>query len=362
VYLYNALVNTYVTTNAVSYSIEETLPAQGYIVRTETVIADSGVAVLPTVSEGEKVAAGQALAVEYMNLGALETASEIRALRLQLAQFESHQGLSDASAFKTIRELSAAVHSRDLSKLDELLLNVESYIFTGGSLDQIDPSALRDRLEELEHRSEGTRIINAQVSGTFSYTVDGFEHIGPDIIRNLAPDDLDAHFKTPYGISGTGKLVTEFKWYYAAIMDHEDAARLSAGRQIAVQFYGAYHAEVIMLVESIGKRDSDLCVVIFSSDQGIHDIAPLRNLRADIVFGTISGIRVPKEAIHLDDDGTTFVYLQTGVRAERVNVEILRETGDSYLVRDGTETNSPLRADSLIIVKANNLYHGKVVG
>jgi hypothetical protein len=39
----------------------------------------------------------------------------------------------------------------------------------------------------------------------------------------------------------------------------------------------------------------------------------------------------------------------------------MKESGDSYLVRDGAETNSPLRVDSIIIVKANNLYHGKVV-
>jgi multidrug efflux pump subunit AcrA (membrane-fusion protein) len=360
VYLYNALINTYVTTPAVSFSIEETLPAQGYIVRTEAVIAEDGIAVLPIVGEGEKVAAGQAIAIEYMNLRALELASEIRDIRMKLAQMESFGGISDSASFETVLGLSTLVHSRDLSRLDELLLDVEAYIFTDDSEIEVDLPTLQNRLAELERRSQGTRVINAQASGTFSHVVDGFEHIGPDVVRNISPTDLSAHFKTPYGISGTGKLVTEFKWYYAAIMEQEDAARLTAGRRIAVQFYGAYHAEVDMLVESIGRRESGQCVVLFSSDRGIHDVAPLRSMRADIVFSIVTGIRVPKEAIHLDDD-TTFIYLQTGVRAERVDVEILRVTGDSYLVRDGIETGSPLRVDSIIIVRANNLYHGKVV-
>jgi len=118
-----------------------------------------------------------------------------------------------------------------------------------------------------------------------------------------------------------------------------------------------------MLVESIGRREEGMCVVLFSSDRGIHDVAPLRSLRADIVFGEVSGIRVPKEAIHLDDDNNTFIYLQTSGYAEMVEVEILRVTGDSYLVRDGAESNppTPLRVDSIIIVKANDLYHGKIV-
>jgi len=85
-------------------------------------------------------------------------------------------------------------------------------------------------------------------------------------------------------------------------------------------------------------------------------------VHADIVFDVISGLRIPREAIHLDDDGTIFIYLLTGARAERVNVEILLESGENYLVRDGLETGSPLRSGSTIIVRANDLFDGKVVG
>ena len=357
VYLYNALANPYETTTAISYAVEETLPAQGFIVRTEIVLVDGGIAVLPIVGEGEKVAAGQAIAVEYSNLSALETASEIRALRLKIAQLESARGDNDSASFDAIIELSAAVSNHDFRRLDELSLNVETTVFAV----ETDISALQDRLYELEGRSVGARVINAQESGTFSHVVDGFEHISPDMLLGMSPADLNAHFRTPYGTYGSGKLITEFKWYYAAVMDYEDASQLSAGTTKTVQFFGTYNAEVDMLIENIGRRDDGYCVVVFSSDRGIHEVAPLRALRADIVFGVVSGIRVPKEAFHVDDDGQTFIYLQTSGYAERVDVEIIRESGDSYLVRDGAETGSPLRVDSIIIVKANNLYHGKVV-
>jgi len=116
-----------------------------------------------------------------------------------------------------------------------------------------------------------------------------------------------------------------------------------------------------MLVERISRSEDGECVVLFSSDRGIHDVAPLRSIRADVVSGVVSGIRIPMDAIHLDDDNNTFIYLQTSGYAEKVEVDILKEIGDSYLVRAGAETGSPLRVDSIIIVKANNLYHGKVV-
>jgi len=237
VYLFNALINTYATEPAISYSIEETLPAQGFIVRPEAVLDDIGLTVLPIVGEGEKVAAGQAIAVEYLSNEALETASEIRALRLKIAQLEAAQGTADAASFDAILELSAAVNINDMRRLDEISLNVETSVFAV----ETDIALLQNRLDVLEDRSDGARIVIAQVSGTFSYVVDGFEHISPDIIYGISPSDLSAQFRMPIITNSTGKLVTEFKWYFAAIMDSDDAAQLSAGQTNTVQFFGNFN-------------------------------------------------------------------------------------------------------------------------
>ena len=361
VYIYNAVINTYVTAPAIIYSVEEMFPAQGYIVRSETVIKDTGDTVLPIVGEGEKVASGQAVAVEYTSRSALETASEIRALKLRIAKLEAPGGVAEAARLDSVLALSAAVHSGDLSVLDELSVNIETYIFADNSTQENELPVLQARLEVLERRSEGMRTIYAPVSGVFSQVVDGYENVSPHSLDGISPDTLAELFTSRSGSSGTGKLVTEFTWYYAAIMNFEDAKLLTAGRMIQVQFYGVYNTGMQMRIESVGKQEDGLCVVIFSSDRSVHDIAQLRGLRADVVYNTVTGIRVPKEAINLDDDNKTFVYLQTGVRAERVDVEILREYGDSYIVRDGTETGTPLRVGATIIVKANRLYDGKIV-
>jgi len=360
-YIYNAVVNPYTVTPAVSYTIEETLPTQGFIVRTEFVLTNTGAAVLPVVSDGEKVASGQAVAVEYPNADALEVAGELRTLRLKIAQYESTDAVNDASGYENMLQLSAAIHDGNLTGLDELMLNIETNIFSGRSFNENDLSALQSRRAELERRNTGTRVIYSPVSGVFSHIVDGFEHIDPGMLNDLSPSRFIELISKPVETAGAGKLITEFKWYYVTVMEHDSAVRLSKGQTISVQFSGTYFSEEKMLIEDIGRREDGKCLVLLSSGSGIHDIAPLRSMRADIVLNVISGIRVPKEAIHLDDNGTTFVYLQTGVRAERVNVEILSVLGDGYLVRDGTETGTPLRPDATIIVKANNIYHGKVV-
>ena len=361
VYIYNAVINTYVTTDAMDYTIDEVLPAQGYIVRTETVISTVSSAILPTVSEGEKVASGQAVAVEYTSDTALETASEIRSIRLKIAKLEAPGADDEAARLGSVLALSAAVRSGDLRKLDELSLNIETQIFRGGASPEDELPNLKARLDTLEQKTEGMRIIYAPVSGVFSQSTDGFESVSPSALSGITPAALTELFSAGSRISGACKLVTEFTWYYAAIMGYDDASRLSVGRQITVQFSGTYNTAEQMLVESIGRREDGQCVVLFSSAKRVFDVTQLRGLSADILYNTVSGIRVPKEAIHLDDDGTLFVYLQTGVRAERVNVEILREYGDNYLVRDGAESGTPLRAGSTIIVKANDLFDGKIV-
>ena len=363
---YNAVVNLYETTPAVSYTVEETFAAQGYIVRTESVLVDFSPAVLPIVREGEKVASGQAIAIEYLSLDALETAGEIRSLTMKIAQLESSGVTDDTVGRAAVLELSKSVHTQNFRMLDEVSLEIETGIFVS----ETDIDVLRDRLETLQGRAINARTVYAPVSGNFSHIVDGFEHILPSSLSDMLPSDLHAHFRSPLDVTGAGKLITNFRWYYVAEMNYNDAIRLTVGQNKVVQFSGAYQASVEMLVESIGRRADDTCVVLFSSDRGIHDVASLRFLRADVINNVYTGIRVPKEAVHIEVRGSEvleYIYLQTSGYAERVNVERIPpgnpfETADSYLVRDGLETGSPLRVGSTIIVKANNLYHGKVIG
>ena len=358
VFLYNTFLNVFETTEAFIYTIEETLPSQGYIIRTETVLNEVGITIHPTVRDGERVASGQVVAVEYFTTEAIAIANEIRTLRLQLEQEENQDRQHGDSGFDDVIALSRAVNSRDFSNLEELSMRIRSNIF----MHEIDTSELIDRLDDLESRVINARDITTPVSGTFSQVVDGFESIAPSMVFQLSPSALDTFFQTPSGYTGSAKIITDFKWYYVAIMYNPDLVFLSVGDRRIVRFYGTFNAEVEMLVEHIGRREDDYSVVVFSSVDGIHNVTALRSIRADIVADTISGIRVPMEALHLDDDGSTFIFLQTAGFAERVDVEILEAAGDSVLVRDGVETGSPLRVGSVIIVRANNLYHGRVLG
>ena len=365
VYVFRGVRNTFETMPAVSYTIEEATAVSGYIIRTETVISGGGDMVLPVVDEGVRVGTGQPLAIEYTSAAALETASEIHATRLRITQLEASSGQDSAvMSRQSIVDLSRAVRTDDLQRLDELVLRIETYIFENGGSDESELPHLQSRLASLEARSHGMRTIYAPVSGIFSQFTDGFENVSPqDITRETPPSQLSALFETPMRQQGMGKLITDHTWYYATVMNSADAFRLTIGRSVPVQFRGAYNAVVNMQVEDVSRSENGLSLVLFSSDRHMRDIAPHRHLSADVIFGEVTGIRVPKEAIHLDDDGATHIFIQVGVRAERVPVEILSIVDDScYIVQCVSTRISGLRPGATIIVRANNLSHGKIVG
>ena len=103
---------------------------------------------------------------------------------------------------------------------------------------------------------------------------------------------------------------------------------------------------------------------------GLYDVAEgigirLRRLTAQVEFSAYTGLSVPKEAVYQENDENvvkTYIFLLPGLQAEKVYVDILSESGDSYIVKNGTENGTALREGSTIIVQGKDLFDGKVVG
>ena len=158
-----------------------------------------------------------------------------------------------------------------------------------------------------------------------------------------------------------GKLIGGITWYYAAVMNLPDAQKLKSGGTAVIQFTKTYNAQLKMKVESIGAAEGGKCVIVFSIKSNLADVTAMRRLTGQVLFESTTGLLVPKEAVHQESGGKTYVYLLTGLRAERVDVAILAQNGDSFVVQDGAENGTPLREGAEIIVKAKDLYNGKVI-
>ena len=363
--LYDSAKNPFETYLATKATVSEGAETFGFAVRSESVLSGRGNAVTVTATEGEKVSAGQAVAIGYTGAEAIERANRIRNLTIRIEQLEKNAagaaGYDQYSdALKSSMDLALAVQRKQLSNLDEISLTVDRYIFQNGA--EVDAKELEDLQEELYRLRLGDSgtPINSNVSGIYISSIDGFEQITAADIEGLAPSGLQKLFEVPKPVADTefGKLVSGIKWYYAAIINSESAKMLSPQKTAQVQFTYPVKLNLSMTVESIGSAENGKCVIIFSSTYNLMDIATLRELTAEIVFDSWTGIRVPKEAIFLDEEKNAFVYLLRGIQARQVYVEILHESGDYYIVEEDVNT---LRENSEIIVRANDLYDGKVV-
>ncbi len=382
---YDTRINPLRTVRASTFSVTDSVETTGFVVRDETLLTGSGKSVFITAKEGERVAAGQSVAVRYYGTDAIERAEEIRALTLEeesLRALRSGKSIS-SGAKESVRNLAAAVASRDISGLDRLIMDVNTYITSpesGYGVTELDAEIARieARLAELSAQAEiDTQQITSSRSGIFSSGVDGLESVGSGDLENLLPSDVERMFSggQTVGSDVLGKLVTGITWYYVTVTEAATASRISGYSSVDVRFSKNYDNVVTMKVESVGAERDGRCAVVLSCSKYLSDVAALRELTGSIVFNTYTGVRVPKEAVHLyvesdirsednprgvpaDKLGKTYIYLLMGLQSERVDITILTEEGGWYLVKD---EGGALKDGAEIIVRANHLADGKVV-
>lgn len=379
VYLYDNIMNPFSTAPALSYTIEEGAKVSGLVAREEEIINARYDIYELLVGEGEKVSSGQAVATAYLSLVALETADEIYSLHTQIAYLEATVVSSAAPADKPgliadeMEKLSYSVSKRDFSSVEESSLKLRALAMGSGSSDtQAQLDELNARLNALLSSLGGGAVsIVAPYSGVFSGVIDSYEDISPDTLGGLSPSELKALMSEDRSgdSSAPGKLVSGLAWYYAVTLPEEEAARFSAKVGLSVEDGGGalmrfsknYSAELTMAVESISKPESGECVVVFSSTRGLSSTTAFRELEAEIVFSSVSGLQVPKEAVRLDEEGNTCVYIVSALQAELKRVDIVYETESYYLVINNESNRYALLEGAEIIVKASGLYDGKVI-
>lgn len=368
--LVDSWVNPLKTVLAVSATAEDSIGVSGYVVRSETLLAGDGDNVVVLSEDGDKLAVGQAVAVKYMTDESFQRAGEISEIQQRISYIEDILNGSSAgrdSAWDSVIQLAYSVASGDLSSSEKAVRDVSLYVFssseeTGDDALNTELADLNGQLSTLESQaSSDTQEICTNISGVFSAATDGFEYVDLSDLSGLTPSSLEALFSSPQALEDDvlGKLVTDVVWYYAAVVGEDNAKKLSDGDIITVRLSELQDVSVTMEVVSIGHADSGKCVVVLSCDKELADLLGVRSMSADIVFKEYSGIRVPAEALHMDEDDNPYIYVMAGLQAHQVTVEIQGMSGAYYIV---SSDDTMLYEGADIIVSANNLYDGKVVG
>ena len=391
---WRGLTDPFSTTLAYSYTEDDGAEVEGILVREEQVLPGQTGIVDLRVDEGERVGVGQAVAYLYQSEEAVARQQTIRALTLEAEQLRAAMTLTDTgdaarldeTIIRQTVELRSAAAQKDFTALEDQVLDLKSTVLQRAyTYGQEGTGALQTRLTELRGeidalRSQAerdTRAVTAPASGTFSALVDGYEGVvTPDSLADLTPDSLAQLLdqKMTEDSAALGKLITDPTWYFAALVPEEIAGRLLPGHQVTLRFSRDFSGDLSATVESVGEGEGQV-VVILSSQDGLARTTLLRRQTVELIFDSRTGLRVPKQAVHLTEETVTDpdtgeeetrtvygVYAVVGARAEFKPVEILEDSGEFYLVTPVASDKTALRAGDEIVVSARDLYDGKVVG
>ena len=392
VYLFRGMTDPLTTAVAYAYTVNDSVEAEALLVRQEQVLpAGVGIAdVLP--AEGERVGAGQTVAVLYRDSAALERREQLEQLTLEaeLLQYATTQSDPDAGVAQLEDDVvRAAVALRadsaagEFNRLEEQVLALKRAVLKrdytyGGGVDTGRLTQLSAQLRALQDRSaQDTSRVYAKNEGVFSAQVDGYEGvIDPAQAGQLTPAGLDALLErgvhTDEG--ALGKIITANRWYLAANLPLRAAERLSVGSETVVRFTGDFSSDVPMRVESVSRAEGERCMVLFSADRYLAQTTLLRRQTVEVIFDSNQGLRVPKAAVHIltktvtDKEtgaekkvSTTGVYAMVNGQAEFKTVKTMAEGSQFYVVQPLDEGRRVLRPGDQVIVRARNLYDGKVV-
>ena len=330
-------------------SITEEEDTIGYIIRSEQVVTGENYknGMEQIKSEGEKVAKNEPIFRYYSN-GEDELEKKISELDKKIdeaMQKEEENPSDDISALEAqiSEKLDQLQGETDLTKIREYKKDIDSYIDRKSRIvGERSPAGsylkkLIDERSSYENElNEGIEYVNAPVSGTVSYKIDGYEEIlTPEKFDTINKDLLESiEIKTGQIIatnSESGKIIDEFNFYIACILSSEISQEAEVGDDVTIRLSSG--KEVSATIEYISEEDNDR-IIIFEVNQNIQDLISYRKISLDIVWWSSSGKKIPNESIAKEQKGEneiSYVIRKRDNYEDKIYVKILR-SNDKYSV------------------------------
>lgn len=372
--------SSYTTYTAVAYKVGDGISTTGFVVRDEQVIESNEKIVVLMRSDGERVGKGQVVANCYDSEQARRTQLEIEQKQTELAQLKyaySYSGSDadaatlDADITQEIGQFAVYVNRRSMDFADGTAERLKSYILRRYASDDT-AEAIWARITQTEddlntlyaQNSAASRSITAEASGFFCTTVDGYEMLlDSESILSMPLAEFDSLSERRLSVTDRqiGKLVTDIGWYYITSVEAGAMDDYAKDDTLSVHFSHDFYGDARMTIKRIGEIEDGRQLLVLKSNDYIQNAVSLREQSADIIFGYKDGLRVPKTALYVDEDGSTGVYVLEGAEAEWKTVTPLYYGKDSVIVKLDQSSTDNLWPGDEVILSEEELFDGKVM-
>lgn len=363
-----------------SVTVDDGIMADGVIVRDEKLIyKEPGRVYLPLHENGERVSAGNAIAVSFSSRSAmskyqaLQEAESRLALYQSLAQIENTPSAMpklNSDIYASLRSgasyaeegLYAEEVANSFAALEELVLR--RYVALAETND-LATAIAEQQLEIRRLRADlagAMKELPIDTAGYFVQTADGYEQLlTVESLADMTATGLTSKLQFPAAAitsdSVLCKVIRGYTWYTALILPAEEARMLSENEYL-LSVAGDRLTATVERVATDSETEQTL--VVFRCDIPLSDMAVERRQKCTIVLGTYSGFKIPVDGLRVVD-GTPGVFVLEGAKAVFKPVRILY-TGDSYYIVEANRdnTNALFLYDEIILGR-NDLYDGKIV-
>lgn len=371
----------YETERVISYVGEDSVKSEGFFFKNEIVLNSSISSNADyDVSEGEKVAKDQKISALYEGQLNISLQNRIRDIEEKIIQLES--GISGTDLFATdimkldsmiskkISEIlntdSAGNFKATLNETNELqiLINKKSAVNGNASLIENEIKKLKGELNSLKANSNQTLSeVKAPASGYFSSVYDGYENLlrlsesnkltvseFSDFL-NFTPDT-----DTPKGY--IGKIITDFDWTFACIVNASEIDELDVGNIIYLKLPRVSDESCKATVKYISDIENNQRVLMISGYLYMDIINNLRKEDCEIILKKYSGYKVNKNAVRIVD-GQTGIYVLSGIVIKFKPVDV-KLNKDDYAIVTSKGKPEILPTDD-VIISGKDIYDGKII-
>ncbi len=370
------------TVTAVYGEVEDTILLDGTVVREEGLLyaGDTG-AMEIVVEEGERVGNGDMVAGIYASEDAIELHRTIDELDVRIAKLQTvaSQGNTlidietvDRAIVETMGSLLSCVENDQVENgagaaesLKTRILSREYIKRDKTELLETISSLKAERAELAKQDQKVRKRILANTAGFFSREIDGRESVFvrsqlDTLTPNTYLDLVQSVAIKPKDDNLIGKIVTDNVWSYVTVVSSEAAARFEEGKTVKLKFEDASYPTVPARISKVTVGEDGQALVVMDCSVHIASFTVPRNLRAEVVLKTYSGLRIPREALRVDGEQTG-VYCQIDAQVKFKAVETIYETESYYLVAyDSTDTKGLLLYDE-VVVSAKGLEDRKMI-
>ncbi len=380
--IFNSLSNNYKTATAYVTQVSDTVDADMFIIRDETILESRGAGVVvPLAVSGGRVSSGSEIAAVFSSEKAAESYAEVTALNEKLEiykKIDNRVDVANVDIEKLITDIDIdfysildAVYNNDYSELSDNELSFgEKLSRKNLSLGaEVDCSA---QIAELESRiaslssANPNEIISAGEAGYFVSRPDGFENIlTTKDLADLNEEKLEKAFKAekkeiPDGT--IGKMINGCNWYVATVVKSSDVPGMEVGNTVKLVLGDNENETVTSKVYSKKILDDEKILFVYRCSFMNEELATLRKVTGKIVIRSYKGIKIPKDAVRFGENEEMGVYIREGNLVKFNRIEEIY-SGDSYVIAaDKTGTPGWLAQYDEIITSGKELSNGKVIG